>query len=889
MKFAHFKDLFGSLQELMSLGGKFGKAAAQVSGILREAQRKNTVAEVFLGITTTHHGESRIKHCVKYDLQGACRLVTVQHNDICFLMFAGTHDKTDSWLEANKGIRFHLNSIDGRDVIESTRTSEDVSDPKKRLTTVPDFSSGLLWEKIPQRYFDIITNNLPINLINRIKSLTSIVMDDELIEIAFEAEEFGKTNIIFDTFDLLRGGFVQESKSRLDLYQGNVKPVEEISKTELEKLQSGDEVVLNDDVDPVLFDHFLKTATFQKWMVYLHPGQREYVNRDFNGSARLAGVSGSGKTSVLIHRAVRLAKLYPNEKVLVITLNRALAKMIRDLTETISGEFALENLIVLSFWELCQTRLVKLEPENRLIYWDKTVKTNPFAESEHIDEIWKEYFECKNNNHKAKVLAPLQKTLINRGIYPAEYIRQEFDYIRSALGPFERLTYLSMDREGRSVALEERYRQNAIAGLSFWEDKMTSVGAIDYLGLATALYKHIDKLTPIFRSVLIDEMQDFGCVELKIIRAITKIGQNDIFMCGDFAQSVLTKYHKISESGIDIAGRSHSIRKNYRNSREILGAAFELFEKNKQLFSTATNVEILNPEYANFSSSPPLLLQANNFLNELAFSLGYLQALIAENNGSNRKYCLAVCGYNQPQVESLGLQLGLPVLTGDTDVIAGQIFISDLEQTKGFEFDSVIVLNCSATVIPHPALPAEESYRELCKLYVAMTRAKTELIVSYVDFPSRFLTDALHKFTSSNWEIYATAADLRHDFYLSEQYSSVAAIHEMGKTADEILFLPHAVGMSTAAQEKLVQLITGTNRFKNKRQVEWKNFDNLMHDVLLKSTLRAYNNISDGVWSEYEKLHIRLKGVPSTKRQDGTEKRSILRLPKQAQPIGNPT
>lgn len=884
MKFVHFKDLFGSLQDLMQLGGRFGKAAAQVSGILKAAQRKDTVAEVFLGIPTTNHGESRIQHCVKYDLQGACRLVTVQHNGICFLMFAGNHDATDGWLEANKGIRFHLKNIDGREVFESTRISMDVEDPNKRLTTIPDFSTGPLWEKIPQRYFDIIADDLPSALVSQLQSLTSTVMDDELFDLAIEASPYDKTDLIYDAFDLLRGGFVQESKSRIDLFKGNVKPVEDVTPSEIQKLQSGDEVVLNDDVDPVLFDHFLKTATFQKWMVYLHPGQREYVNRDFNGPARLTGVSGSGKTSVLIHRAVRLAKEYPNEKVLVITLNRALSKLIRDLVKTVSGEISISNLVVVSFWELCRDLLSTLEPKNSLLYWDKTVETNRFAESEHIDDIWYEYFECKNNNTKAKVLAPLQKTLLNRGVYPTDYIRQEFDYVRSALGPFERPAYMQMEREGRSVALEERYRQNVIDGLAAWEEKMTSVGAIDYLGLATALYKHIEKLTPAYRSVLIDEMQDFGCIELKIIRSLVKFAPNDIFMCGDFAQSVLTKYHKISESGIDVGGRSHSIKKNYRNSREILGAAFELFENNRQLFSAA-KIEILNPEFANFSSSPPLLLSAKSFLDEIAYALGYLESLLQESGGSHKKFCLAICGYNQSEVELLGKQLVLEVLTGDTDVVAGQIFLSDLEQTKGFEFDSVLILNCSATVTPHPALPVEESYRELSKLYVAMTRAKTELIISYVDEPSSFLTGAVSKFTSSTWATYAEAAELRADIKLMERYSPAAFSLALEKTAEEILYMPQAVGLSIAAQEKMSQIVTGTNRFKNKRQVEWRDFESFIRDIRLRSTLRAYNNISDGVWVEYEKLHSLLKGPHPGRRIDESEKRTILRLPKQSTEI----
>lgn len=885
MKFVHWKELFGSLQELVLLGGKFSKAGAQVSGILKKAQLKDNIADVFLGIPTTNHGETRIQHCVKYDLQGACRLITVQHNNICFLMFAGTHDVCDSWLETNKGIRFHSKVIEGRDVVESTRASDDIRDPNSRLTTVPDFSAGLLWKKLPLRYFDIFSKNLPLSLIEKLQKLTSIISDDDLLDLAIEADEEDKMDLVYDAFSLLKTGLVQEAKSRIDLFEGNVKPIEKVSQIEAALLQSGDEVIMNDDIDPVLFDHFLKTASFQKWMVYLHPGQRNYVSRDFNGPARLSGVSGSGKTSVLIHRAVRLAKEYPKEKILVITLNRALAKMIHDLTKTISGENTLENLVVISFWELCREKLKTLEPENALIYHDKTVKTNKFAHVEHIDDIWKEYFECKNNNENAKVLSPVQKTLITRGVYPADYIRQEFDYVRSALGPYERKSYIRLEREGRSIPLDERYRQNIIDGLASWEKKMTSVGAIDYLGLATSLYKHIEKLNPEYRCILIDEMQDFGSIELKIIRSLVKASSNDIFMCGDFAQSVLTKYHKPIDAGIDVTGRSHSIKRNYRNSREILGAAFDLFEKNKILFANAGNIEILNPEFANFSSSPPLLLKAQDLHSEISYSLSYLNALISEDDGKLRKFCIAICGCDQSEVELLGAQLNLDVLTGDTDVVAGQIFISDLEQTKGFEFDSMLILNCSSSVIPHPALPVEESYRELCKLYVAMTRAKTELIVSYTKKPSSFLNNTLENFTSNNWEIYSTKLNLPSKIEISNKFFNDCA-SKVDRTAQEVLFLPQAVGLSSTAQEKLLQIVTGTNRFKHGgRQAEWKNFDQFMRDVKAKQTLRAYIGISDGVWQELEKLQLSINGLESNRETENFEKRTLITLPKAIEKI----
>lgn len=878
LKFVHWKDFLESLQKLMQMGGKFGKAAAQVAGILNLAQRKDVIAEVFAGIPTTNHGESRIQHCVKYDLQGSCRLVTVQHKDVCFLMFAGTHDDTDQWLNANKGRRFHIKTIDGKTVFESTRVSDALESAQTRLTTIPDFSSGLLWKKLPIRYFDLLCEGLTVEAVERIKGLTAITSEEELLDVAMDVDGTGSVDLIYDTFDLLRGGQVNEAKARIDLHKGNVNPIGLVSSAQIESATSGDEVVMNTDVDPVLFDHFVRTATFQKWMVYLHPAQREFVKRDFNGPARLAGVSGSGKTSVLIHRAIRLSREYPGQRILVLTLNRALAKLIRDLASSVSGETAPKNLEVLSLWELCRDKLLKLEPHNKLIYWDKTEKTNQFAVSEHIDEIWEEYFQCKNNNDKANVLEPLRKTLLNREVYPSDYIRQEFDFVRSALGPLDRNGYLRLEREGRSIPLEERYRKCVIEGLASWEEKMINVGAVDYLGLATALYKHLDKLDPEYRCVLIDEMQDFGAVELTIVRALVSRDVNDIFLCGDLAQSVLTKYHKLPESGIDVNGRSHSILKNYRNSREILTAAFELFVQNKDLFSSAPNIEILNPEFANFSSSPPLLLKANHLTEELSFATGYLRSSMEDDGGGAQKFCIAVCGYSQSEVEILGERLGLDVLTGDTDVVAGHIFISDLEQTKGFEFDSMIILNCAAGVIPHPALPAEESYRDLCKLYVAMTRAKRELIVSHSGEPTQFLSRVAPLFTVADWTTYADPAELPTSD-LGAKLSPARGTESLNSDAQTILFMRQAVGLSTTAQDKLSQLVTGTNRFKNRRQTEWKTFDQFFDRAKDSGTTRSYNGVSDSVWSEFQSLNEKLKVMPITSATKA-EKRPLLTLKK---------
>jgi mRNA-degrading endonuclease RelE of RelBE toxin-antitoxin system len=58
-----------------------------------------------------------------------------------------------------------------------------------------------------------------------------------------------------------------------------------------------------------------------KWMVFLHPSQRDVIERDFSGPARVAGSAGTGKTVVALHRAVRLGRTTPDARVLLTTTN----------------------------------------------------------------------------------------------------------------------------------------------------------------------------------------------------------------------------------------------------------------------------------------------------------------------------------------------------------------------------------------------------------------------------------------------------------------------------------------------------------------------------------------------------------------------------------------
>ena len=67
-------------------------------------------------------------------------------------------------------------------------------------------------------------------------------------------------------------------------------------------------------------------APWEKWAVWLHPAQQEFVDRDFNGPARVIGSAGTGKTVVALHRAARLAREDAGARVLLTTFNARLAE-----------------------------------------------------------------------------------------------------------------------------------------------------------------------------------------------------------------------------------------------------------------------------------------------------------------------------------------------------------------------------------------------------------------------------------------------------------------------------------------------------------------------------------------------------------------------------------
>jgi superfamily I DNA/RNA helicase len=363
---------------------------------------------------------------------------------------------------------------------------------------------------------------------------------------------------------------------------------------------------------------------------------------------------------------------------------------------------------------------------------------------------------------------------------------------------------------------------------------MEAVGVIDYLGLTTALLRYKNKLSNRFTRVVIDEAQDFGTMELSILRQLVPPGPNDIFLCGDIAQHILPKHRVLPEAGIDISGRRRRIQRNYRNTRQILEAAYHVLYQNlhdEMLDRPEKDLEILDPKYANRSSNEPLVLKAESLEEEIGYARTVVSSHLRQHPNSN--CCIALAGYSTCEVERFAKKLGLRALDGSGGFLHDHLVLSDLEQTKGYEFDLVVIINCCKGILPPHDTPADEMYRDGCRLYVAMTRAKNDLYLSYHGEPSPWLQSAREKLSFFDWD---EVEQLDTEF-LTQAPEKIPELEESDHSdigllnGEQYCYTGYALGLSHEAQEKLRDLVDGRGLTRNRERVKWRSVGDLKKDL----------------------------------------------------------
>jgi superfamily I DNA/RNA helicase/mRNA-degrading endonuclease RelE of RelBE toxin-antitoxin system len=463
-------------------------------------------------------------------------------------------------------------------------------------------------------------------------------------------------------------------------------------------------------------------AGWEKWVVFLHPDQRAAVEKSFGGPAKVSGSAGTGKTVVALHRAAHLARAGQG-RVLLTTFSSTLAARLE------------QHL------DLLLPRTDPARSNIRVVHLHKLAR-----------DIWVE-----SNKRKLKIsdrrslehhLDQADRTTGGSG-FDLGFLRAEWEHVVEPNDVNSWDEYRRVSRAGRGTALGAKQRKKlwevfakarastAAAGLLSWDRVCHEV---------VGLVERQPKLQ--FRHVIADEVQDFGQPELRLLRALVGEQRDDLFMGGDPGQRIYKGRSSWAAVGINVRGRATRLRINYRTTEQIrrfserlIGAAIEDGDGETEGRETISKLSGPEPELHGCDSVDAEIAEVAVWLRGF-IDQGYRPrdiAVFARTEG-------VLVERAQAALEAAGLEWAR---LQDEEMLADEVAaIGTMHRAKGLEFKIVAVMGCDRGLVPlsvavrdaaDPADREEVVAQERGLLYVACTRARERVLVSWVGAASELL------------------------------------------------------------------------------------------------------------------------------------------------------
>ena len=489
--------------------------------------------------------------------------------------------------------------------------------------------------------------------------------------------------------------------------------------------RSSDRVLLVDGPDELMaaLEH-----PFDLWRIYLHPVQRSVVEASYRGPARVSGGPGTGKTVVAIHRAHRLARA--GGQVLLTTFTSTLADTlqasVRLLAEHDGSDDAEEVL-----------SRIRVEHVDRLahrVFREEHGPPNLLA-AQRERQLWE------------KVLAALELDLS-----PA-FLAEEWRQVVLARRVETASDYLSAKRDGRGRGLGITQRAQVWQAVSAFRELLETQDLWTYETVVEEAAQLLEaRDTSLFEHVVVDEAQDMHPGQWRLLRAAAAHGPNDMFIAGDAHQRIYGPRVSLAEIGVNIRGRSSRLRINYRTTAQILGWSLGLMRE-QTVDDLDGGLDSMAGYRSEMRGSEPVLTGLTTGKSELEHLVrtvrewteaGVLPEEIGVSARANRLVEQAA-----EELERAGIP-AVPLAKGRAAQDA--VSVGTMHRMKGLEFRCLAVVGVSGDQLPAPRSVTPESedtgahardlLRERSLLFVACTRAREQLSVSWHGRPSPFL-DAL--------------------------------------------------------------------------------------------------------------------------------------------------
>ncbi len=754
---SHFRN---ALLALRQSGGRKTAAAMRLLSLIQQAG-----GGIDSFATLVASPDARIESALIYMLNEEAQFVAIKSDSTLHLCFCGTPAEVESWLQANDGLML---AVDGETLridstVVTTMSTKAVLAPTQMTEDNQPFLARV-------KGLDL-ARLVPVELIREgLLSLDENSSEQQLRKVLDAVADRDVRLFLHDVLSLAKAGDIMGAEARIRLRKGEACPVidaQGMTQNAITSDANSDQVIILSDLDPQELERLLDPTRFQEWMLFLHPDQRRVAESDFDRPVVLTGVSGSGKTCILVHRARYLARKYPGERIGILTLNRTLARLLRNLVHQLCLEGEAKNIHVMAFYDYFSQLLHDLGPGEYLNQLsEQASESSPMQNAidavnarnlarefdplsgETTEDTWNDFYGSHNPETK-EWFAEVCRYLEEYRIDASRYLREEFTLVRSAFTVSERASrYATFERSGRSVPLQAKHRSDILRMLLYFEEYMLAGEVLDVLELTlavTPMFRLIRDLPPAkrFRCLLVDEFQDFSTLDLRLLMWVPpRDSENGLFMAGDPIQKILVKSLSLRDAGLAEGSAVYRrIKKNYRNSRQILRAASKLANVYGELArNSGEDIEVFDPELAVRETAKPIALKTDNQVKK-AWEIA--RQCLAGGQTQAWTICIATAATHKYSTDTLlamrPLGLKAEVLSGDYIKKPDTVVVSTLNDLKGFEFNLVLVIGCDEGVCPAGDVAEGEIWRDALRFYVCITRARDQVYMLYQGTPSPFL------------------------------------------------------------------------------------------------------------------------------------------------------
>jgi mRNA-degrading endonuclease RelE of RelBE toxin-antitoxin system len=245
---------------------------------------------------------------------------------------------------------------------------------------------------------------------------------------------------------------------------------------------------------------------WEKWTVFLHPAQRQLVERAYNGPARVSGSAGTGKTIVALHRAVFLARANPDARVLLTTFSGTLSS-------------ALSTRL---------RRLIGNEP-----------RLGERLEVHAMNAIARRLYELNFGRAQIASRAAVQQILqeaagaVEGHKFSQRFLMTEWEQVVDAWQLESWEAYRDVVRLGRKTRLAEKQRVVLWSIFERVRLALKTGGLVTYADIFNRMASHLAQNThKPFDFAVIDEAQDVSVPQLRFLAALGGGRTNSLFFCG---------------------------------------------------------------------------------------------------------------------------------------------------------------------------------------------------------------------------------------------------------------------------------------------------------------------------------------------------------------------